>query len=580
MKNIYIYIILISGIIFTACSRKIQIGPVAGIKEYALVPKDSLYTLKIENNEANYLGFDEKEIKYILKKYIDTVDISRYIYDDAIADQLRQEVEIFYIENNHQLAWSKGKKPSNDAKFLLTSLTLASEEGLNPNNYNAFKLLDMQSKIYGDRKYINIFELIDYDLQLTGALLAYAWHLENGRIDPGEADWRWAFQLPKDPVAAKLSHAVQNKDLKKALDEIIPHNEQYESLKKALAELRVIQHKGGWPVLPADLTLQEGDTSELVPLLRERLIVSNDHRKVWQKNLNSPLFDDKLKEALAYFQRRHGLVDDGILGKATLEMLNMPVEEKISIVEINLERLRWMPKEMAKDYILINLPEYKLKVFEKNKEVWDMRVIVGKAYKHATPIFHDELEYLVFSPTWGVPHKIVRDELMPIIKRDPGFLTRNNYQLYVAGNSGPVDPHSVDWTSDVNVRVIQNPGPGNALGLVKFIMPNRFNIYLHDTPADHLFKQNKRDFSHGCIRLEKPKKLAEYLLRKDNDWDSYRIEEYMYKGNSSTIWLDEPVPVYIMYQTAFTDNKGVINFRKDIYQHDQNQTVRIASRRK
>ncbi|MGK7388992.1 MAG: L,D-transpeptidase family protein [Candidatus Cyclobacteriaceae bacterium M2_1C_046] len=576
MNKIYIYL-LMAGILLSACSKKLKVAPVAGIKTYELGLKDSLYVVKLDNVNENYLGFTEKEITDIFKNYLDTVDLADYVMDPRIEDQLKQEIEIFYQENNYQIAWGKGKKPSRDANFITTRLSLASEEGLDPEDYKASELLDLLAETYSSKKYINIFELIELDLKLTGALLTYAWHMENGRIDPGATDWRWAFDIPQNPVAARLSKAVQNKKLKQELDGMKPDHQQYENLKKALTELRTMEHNGGWPILPGDLSLEEGDTSEFVLLLRERLIASEDHRNVWKKKLNDPVFDKKLKEALADFQRRHGLVDDGILGKSTLEMLNLPVEEKIRIVEVNLERLRWMPKEMPEDYLLVNLPDYTLKVIEKNKEAWNMRVITGKSPKHATPIFHDELEYLVLSPTWGVPSKIVRDEMMPKIKNDPDYLTRNGYQLYVQGDSSPVNPHSVDWsTGNVNVRVVQSPGPSNALGRVKFIMPNKYNIYLHDTPTDYLFKRNERDFSHGCIRLEKPKKLAEYLLRNDDNWDSERLEEHMYKSHSSTVWLNEPVPVYIMYQTAFTDSDGQINFRKDIYDHDKKQADLIT----
>lgn len=578
MKNTYIFF-LMAGILLSACSKKLKIAPVEGITDYEFGIKDSLYVLKLDDLNENYFGFTEKEISHIFRNYMDTVDLSNYTNDPTIEGKLKQELEIFYQENNHQIAWSKGKKPSRDAKFLLTTLNLAHEEGLHPEDYDASELLVLQAKTYNKKKYINIFELIDLDLKLTGALLTYAWHLENGRINPGDSDWRWAFDIPEDPVAARLSHAVQNKKLKKELDDMVPHHDQYESLKKALTDLKEFKHEGGWPILPDDLSLEEGDTSEFVYLLRERLIASEDHRNLWKKKLKNPVFDSKLKEALADFQRRHGLVDDGILGKATIEMLNVPVEEKIRVVELNLERLRWMPKEMPQDYILINLPEYRLKIFEKDKEAFSMRIIIGKSYKHATPIFHDELEYLVLSPTWGVPRKIVRDEMMPMIKKDPGYLTRNGYQLYVQGGSAPVNPHSVDWSSDINIRVVQAPGPTNALGRVKFIMPNRFNIYLHDTPADHLFEQNERDFSHGCVRLERPQKLAEYLLQNDRKWDKERIQEHMYKEHPSTVWLKEPLPVYIMYQTAFIDNNGRINFRKDIYEHDKKQTHLIAKER-
>jgi murein L,D-transpeptidase YcbB/YkuD len=579
MNKLYILIITIALYMITGCSKEVQLTKVSGIRDYQLGVVDSLYAVQLKAIDETYNGLTEEAISDIVKTYMDTVDLSRYTTDPLLQQELVQEIKTFYEINNHQLAWNSGKKPSNDAKFLLNTLTVAFEEGLNPDDYHVYELLDLQAETYDKNSYVNIYELIELDLLISGALLSYAWHLENGRIDPGEEDWRWAIEIPKEPVAERLSLALQNNKLKQELESFVPQHDQYQSLKEGLEELRAIAHKGGWPLLPSDLRLREGDTSEYVPLLRERLITSNDLRNLWKKKLNNPVFDSQLREALAGFQQRHGLEDDGILGKETLGMLNVPVEEKINIIEINLERLRWLPNNMAKDYLLVNLPEYKLKVFEKNKEVWDMRIIVGKSYKHATPIFHDELEYMVFSPTWGVPQKIVRNEMMPLIKRDPGYLQRNGYQLFVNGKSGPVDPNTIDWESgDVNVRVIQNPGPTNALGLVKFIMPNRFNIYLHDTPSDYLFDRTKRDFSHGCIRLEKPKELAEYLLRDDKEWDSSRIGEHMLKGYASTVWLKEPVPVYIVYQTAFMDNNGMINFRRDIYDHDKNQTKMLAAR--
>lgn len=578
MKNIYIWILILNIFVMAGCTKKVQLTKLEGIKEYQLGIRDSLYVLKLKERDDNYLGLKEETVAAILKNYIDTVSLEKYIADPLISQELEREMRIFYSENSYQLPWSKGSKPSADAQFLLNKLNMAHEEGLNPEDYRAYELLNKLGKTYNHKRHINIFELIDLDLHLTGALLSYGWHLENGRIDPGLNDWRWAFEIPKEPVAARLSAALQHKKLKQELELLVPQHEQYSELKKGLLEMQDIANKGGWPMLPADLKVEEGDTSELVPLVRERLVASNDHRNLlWKKNLQDPVFDSKLKEAVADFQRRHGLVDDGIVGKATIEKLNIPVEEKIEIIKLNLERLRWLPNNMAKDYILVNLPEYKLKVFENNKEVWDMRVIVGQSYKHATPIFHDELEYLVLSPTWGVPRSITYNEILPKVKRDPGYISRNGYQLYVDG--GPVDPGTVDWNSkDLNIRVVQKSGPSNALGLVKFIMPNKFNIYLHDTPSDYLFNRAERDFSHGCIRLEEPKKLAEYLLQDDKEWDSERIEEHMHKDYATTVWLKEPKPVYIVYQTAFMDN-GVLNFRKDIYDHDKNQTKLLAFRK-
>lgn len=582
MTNRNIILVLLITTLASACVKKVPlISSADTIDEIELREEDSLLNVNLSDHHNNYLVFHDLDVSKILKNYLDTADVTSFIPDTYINQELEDEIHTFYKANNYTLSWNKGKKLNRDAQYVVTKLYRASEEGLSPEDYEVDKLSQLKDSVFKDRRHINIFQLMALDVKLTAALLTYAWHLENGKIDPGEENWRWAFEAPHNTVALELSQTLPHNNLKQTIDQLLPGHRQYELLKDALSSLKILEKRGGWAILPSDLDLDPGDSSRFVPLLRERLVTSGDHKKIWKRKFDNHVYDPQLVAAVKAFQGRHGLEKDGKIGPNTLAALNMTVEEKINKIIVNLERLRWLPDSMASDHLLINLPEFKLKVVRNDKPVWEMKIITGDSYEHATPIFHDKIEYLVFRPTWGVPNSIVRKEILPVARKDPGYLTRNGYQVYVSGKEGAVDPHSVNYDNPGNIRIVQKSGPTNALGLVKFIMPNRFNIYLHDTPADYLFNRNERDFSHGCIRLEKPQHLAFYLLDKNQDkkWSEEEVEEYMGKDYPTTIWLDQPEPVYMLYQTAFVDEKGALNFRKDIYEHDNDQFQLIAEKK-
>ncbi|TRX60516.1 L,D-transpeptidase family protein [Fulvivirga sp. M361] len=279
------------------------------------------------------------------------------------------------------------------------------------------------------------------------------------------------------------------------------------------------------------------------------------------------------------FQQRHGLEVDGRIGRSTLNALNISVSDKIKMIELNLERLRWLPKNYGREYLLVNIPEYKLRAYQKSKLSLVMGVIVGKEYT-STPVFCDTLRYLVFSPTWTVPHSIKSEEMLPRLQRDSSYYSGKNYKFYKGWHTDQeIEPSLVDWSQysidHFPFNVVQQPGPGNALGLVKFIMPNNHSIYLHDTPTDHLFERTERALSHGCIRLEEPALLAQYLLRDQKSWDINKILAAMHKDEPERVYFKKNYHVQLTYLTSFVDEFGLINFRDDIYGHDRAQMTEI-----
>jgi murein L,D-transpeptidase YcbB/YkuD len=284
---------------------------------------------------------------------------------------------------------------------------------------------------------------------------------------------------------------------------------------------------------------------------------------------SSMVFDSTMMKAVKNFQQRFGLTVDGVIGADMISELNVPLSYRIQEIMINMERSRWVPAEIGGDYLAVNIPEYMLHVYEGDSLKWECNVVVGSV-ANQTVIFNDKMKYIVFSPYWNIPSSIVAKEILPAAKRNPSYLNKKNMEVVSSG--GVVDPYSIDWEKYSGYKfpytIRQKPGPNNSLGRVKFIFPNNYNIYLHDTPSKSLFEESSRAFSHGCIRVGEPLRLAEYLLRNDSTWTHDKIVQAMNSGKETTVTLQKTVPVFIAYFTAWVDRKGRINFRKDIYGHD------------
>jgi murein L,D-transpeptidase YcbB/YkuD len=299
-----------------------------------------------------------------------------------------------------------------------------------------------------------------------------------------------------------------------------------------------------WKPVEGKVGFKLKDSSPEVAALRKRLYELGD----LNQNSGSELFDDSLQHAVKTFQYRYGMIQNGVVGSDFLRYLNTPVQEYIRKIIINMERARWVPLDLKSHYLIINIPSFTLYAYDADTVSFSMNVVVGK-YVHKTVLFSGDIKYIVFSPYWDVPPSILKNEILPGIRRDPNYLKRNN----------------MEWVGN---RVRQKPGPKNSLGLVKFLFPNSYNIYLHDTPAKSLFNQSFRAFSHGCIRLAEPEKLADYLLKDNPDWTTEKIKSAMHAGVEKYVTMKNPVPVYIGYLTAFVDNEGRINFRDDVYKRD------------
>jgi murein L,D-transpeptidase YcbB/YkuD len=334
--------------------------------------------------------------------------------------------------------------------------------------------------------------------------------------------------------------------------------------------------RGGWPAIASGTKLTPGQRSPAVRALALRLAASGDFKGEVAAEDKRAVYDAALQEAVKRFQRRHGLRDDGVVGASVIAALNVPIDARIRQIELNMERWRWLPRDLGDPHVLVNIPQMRLDVREHGNTRLSMRVVVGKE-DTPTPIFNHRMTYLVFAPYWNVPDEIAQKETLPAILKDPGFLDRSNMEVVDAGGR-IVDPASIDLEEPGKYRFRQRPGTSNSLGLVKFMFPNQFNVYLHDTPADSLFARASRSLSHGCVRLEEPGKLAQYVLRDQPEWTIDRITEAMHGADEQTVKLTVPVPVYLGYWTARVADDGAVEFWNDVYGIDGRQTTKLAER--
>jgi murein L,D-transpeptidase YcbB/YkuD len=322
--------------------------------------------------------------------------------------------------------------------------------------------------------------------------------------------------------------------------------------------------------------LKPGQKSPQVSALASRLAASGDYTGPIPEPRPQAVYSPPLQEAVKVFQRRHGLADDGIVGPSVVAAMNVSIDQRIDQVAMNLERWRWLPRDLGERYILVNIPEMRLDIYEGERIPLSMRVVVGKA-DTPTPIFNDRMTYLVFSPYWNVPPSIAEGETLPALMNDPGFLARNNMEVLDASGN-VVDPASIDLDDPTAYRFRQKPGTSNSLGLVKFMFPNQFNVYLHDTPADSLFERATRSFSHGCVRVEDPVALAQYVLRDQPDWTAERIRDAMHAGEEQSVKLKTAIPVYLGYWTARVSPDNTVQFRPDVYHVDRRLAAKLEDR--
>jgi murein L,D-transpeptidase YcbB/YkuD len=531
--------------------------------------------------------------------HVDTVYVEKYM---AAKPAFKDEIEWgkkFYKERSGRLGWFRNHELVPQTERMLSELNKAGENGLDPKKYKVvdFDKLFAQIKKAPDTTARNALEK-EIDVALSATYFNWADDFYRGIVDPREVkaiDWK--VKRNKIKLHKALMTILKERESTYPYYEFAPLHPEYDRLRTALAHYRAMQRNGGWAPVPAiKKPLRPGDTSAIVPALRRRLLgfkpdgspnpdvaapaavqavpVNNRPGTSTTAPRESHQYDAELSTAVKAFQQQNGLKADGNLGPETVKLLNVPLQQRIDQIIVNMERWRWIPKRFEPNYLLVNIPDYHMWVYENGKPALDMRVIVGKTL-NATPVFSDKMEYVVLAPYWNVPFSIIDKELRPKLAANPvGTLERLDMEVVkgFGAKATPIDPTSIDWanlTQDAwKYTLRKRPGPKNDLGDAKFIFPNSQDIYLHDTPHDELFSQTRRGFSHGCVRVEHPLQLAEYLLRNKPGWDMTKIQETIAGGKEQYVPLPEKLPVYLVYFTTWVDDAGNLHFRDDIYGHD------------
>lgn len=478
----------------------------------------------------------------------------------------------FYEQRAFEPVWVGNRGPSVALDSLLAVLQGAVHDGLRPAAYHVDAIQSLREDAEEGRQ-LEPGRLSDLELLSTDAFLLYTSHLLTGRVSPTEMTPTWNISQREGDLVQKLEAVAGGRPVSQVVRSVRPSQAEYARLTQALQRYRRIAASGGWPTVPDGPTLREGEAGDEIETLRRRLRATGDLSI--DQSEPADTFDTTLHEAVVQFQERHGLEPDGAVGPATRQALNVSAEERVQQLVVNLERWRWLPQDLGRRHVLVNIAGFRLQVVEDGEEVMQMRVVTGRPYRQ-TPVFSGEISYLVFNPYWYLPHSIATKDKLPEIKKDPGYLAQQGFEVFRGwgADAKPIDPSTIDWSqlSERNFpyRLRQKPGPLNALGQVKFMFPNSHSVYLHDTPTRGLFARADRSFSSGCIRVERPLELAEYLLDDRAQWSAEKIQDVLNAASSAerSVTLRERVPVHLQYWTAWAE-EGTIHFRSDVYQRDE-----------
>ncbi len=489
--------------------------------------------------------------------FFDSVQIELFLNNHIEFKPFEEQFHNFYKERNYQYAWFDNKGIAEQAfNFLnLLNSTVADLQDSSLYNPSLTRLYDtsVADKLHHQSKE----EILKTELSFTGQFFAYAEKVYKGS-DIDAADLGWFIPRKKLDLSALLDSSIKSKATD--IEIYAKQNPQYKKLQEHLVYYNELAKSFPSDTIPyVKKPFKKGDSSQTVSSIKKRLNALGDFKIAD----TSEAFDSLTVSAVKNFQKRMGLSVDGSVGNKMIEELNVPIKWRIRQLLVNMERLRWMPPEKDINYILVNIPEYRLHVFDSGKTVMDMNVIVGKS-ANSTVIFTGNLKYIVFSPYWNVPTSIVKNEVVPAIEKNSDYLAKNHMEITGNSNGLPL--------------VRQLPGAFNSLGLVKFLFPNNYDIYLHDTPNHDLFSQSSRSLSHGCIRISDPKKMAQYLLRNDSSWNSKNIDSSMHLTKERWVTLNKTIPVLIVYFTAWVDKSGELNFRKDIYGHDEKMAAKLFTK--
>jgi len=536
-------------------------------------------------HEAGCSGSFKSEFQERLREITGTKAFPRFVLRGEAETAPWNETRAFYRERDFQPAWIQigwfgGRRVRSEGAALLKCLRDASREGLDPAEYPVDELEQQFAKV--SRSTTPATELAWLDARLSYTFFEYAAHLYRGRVNPKRISAAWQVASRNRELAALLEDALAHNNICGSLAKLTPTLPEYAALREALGVYHMIAQEGGWPRVPDVQSLKKGDRGDAINLLRKSLERQGD--------LTSPLpdensiFNEDLARVVRVFEARNGLPVDGVADPEMLSVLNVPVETVIRQIELNLERLRWLPEELGRRHLRVNIPDYRLELVEDSRTVLEMRVVVGKK-ENPTPVFSDQMTHLTFNPFWNIPESIAVKETVPLLLKDNKYAAKHGIQVVMKANEEEiVDPSEIgrkEATQDAKTfpyLLRQRPGPGNALGRVKFMFPNQFNVYLHDTPTRHLFNRTERDYSHGCVRVERPVELAEYLLKEKPGWNTDRINNAMQSGEEVSVTLGRPLPVHIVYWSVWVGESGELQRRPDIYELDTTQERLLAKR--
>lgn len=467
----------------------------------------------------------------------------------------------FYAERKNRPAWVKGGELTEEGDSVYAVVANSDDDGLNPQNYGIGAATELRKRLLavkeGDADSLKpqLGRMsAELDVVLSEGMARYASHLAQGAIDPKQSGLDWRIPREQAPEEDVLNALVTGRKPAEVVAALRPKSLHYQRFRQAFARYLELEKRGVvWPQIPEGAEVKTGERSPAVALLRQRMVASPDPTEAelaGRGQAQPDVYDPQLEQAVKHFQERHSIEPDGTLGPGTVKELNHTLAERMEELRLNMDRWRWLPHEMGERYVLVNVAGFELEMIENGKAIEAMNVVVGQL-QNRTPIFADTMEHVVVNPYWNVPKSIYEEEIVPAMQRDPGYLARNNMEM----------------TDQGSVR--QRPGDDNALGKFKFIFPNNDDIYLHDTPAKSLFSRTRRDFSHGCIRLERPRDLANLIVQKAANKTPADIDRLLASGSERWIKLEQKLPVYILYFTAWVQEDGTVRFHHDVYGRDK-----------
>jgi murein L,D-transpeptidase YcbB/YkuD len=508
-----------------------------------------------------------------LRAAIDSGNLAQLRWPDF--SDYRKLVNEFYGSYGNSLPWVRGMQPTPQAQQVIALLLQADQKGLSAEDYDGPRWTDRIAKLKPGASQPSEADALQFDVALTVCVMRYVSDLHIGKVNPKHFDFGFDIEAKKYNLPQFLkTDVVEASDVSAMLAQVEPPYPGYQRTVRALQSyLQYAKEYEGAPLPAAAKTIAPGDAYPGVPQLIRLLKLVGDLPADANVPADVTVYQGALVDAVKHFQARLGRTADGKITAQTLADLNVPLGTRLRQMQLTLERWRWLPIGLHDAPIVANIPEFRLRAYDENFNVaLTMNVVVGKAYDHNTPVFEDRMQYVVFRPYWNVPYSIAKAEYLPKVARDPDYLSKKGFEVVNSRQevvaSGPVTGDVLQQLRAGKLFIRQASGPKNSLGLVKFIFPNDYSVYMHDTPAQEFFSKTRRDFSHGCIRLEKPADLAAWVLRNNPGWNADRVRAAMNGSPNQQVNLARPIPVLIVYATVIVTEDGTVHFYDDIYGHD------------